>query len=106
MCPTSRTWSSAAAALLRNEGTGGGCFDGTFATNLADGSLKWLNTCLGATQTLAIIGDYLYKGSHIHDCASPTRTATRTTSRPFREPNRHVNSERLDNGFLGPWYPT
>ena len=62
------------AAYLADEGTGGGCFDGTWAVNLPDGSLKWVNHCLGATQTVAVVGTYLYKGSHAHDCQpAPTR---------------------------------
>jgi hypothetical protein len=97
---------SGGAAYWADEGTGGGCFDGTWAANLSDGSLKWVNRCLGATQTVAVVGNYLYKGSHIHDCRS-----TNTNGDPDNFPqvpadhNRHVTSERLDNGFLGPWYP-
>src|ERR1700712_5192756 len=34
------------------EGTGGGCFDGTFAVNSADGSLRWQRRWLGATQAV------------------------------------------------------
>lgn len=93
-------------AYFANEGTGLHCFDGTWAANLSSGSLTWVNHCLGATQTLAVIGNYLYKGSHVHDCQ---------TSNPNGDPNnfpqvptghnRHVTSESLSNGFLGPWYP-
>ena len=61
---------SGGVAYLADEGTGGGCFDGTWAANLNDGSLKWVNRCLGATQTVEVVGSYLYKGSHAHDCQS------------------------------------
>ncbi len=54
---------------IADEGTGGGCFDGTWAANLSDGSLAWVNHCLGATQTVEVVNNYLYKGSHMHDCA-------------------------------------
>jgi fibronectin type 3 domain-containing protein len=94
---------SGGAAYIANEGTGGGCFDGTWAVNLNDGSLKWVNNCLGATQTLAVVGPFLYKGSHIHNCQW-----TNTNNDPDNFPqvtNRHASSEYLTNGFLGPWYP-
>ena len=52
------------------EGTGGGCFDGTFAANVSDGSLKWASTCLGATQGIEILNGILYTGAHTHDCTS------------------------------------
>jgi hypothetical protein len=82
------------------EGTGGGCFDGTFAARQSDGAVVWKNTCLGATQAIEIIRDFLYKGSHAHDCSSvgsfpqvPTGSA------------RHLLVERLSDGSIGPWYP-
>ncbi|HZB51856.1 MAG TPA: LamG-like jellyroll fold domain-containing protein, partial [Mycobacteriales bacterium] len=50
------------------EGTGGGCFDGTFAANVSDGSLKWVSRCLGATQGAEVVNGVLYIGSHAHDC--------------------------------------
>jgi hypothetical protein len=93
-------------AYFADEGTGLDCFDGTWAVNLSDGSLVWVNRCLGATQTVAVVGNYLYKGSHIHDCQT-----TNTNGDPDNFPevpinrNRHLTSESLDNGFLGPWYP-
>jgi hypothetical protein len=56
-------------AYIADEGTGPGCFDGDWAANLYTGRLIWQNDCLGATQTLAIVNGWLYKGSHAHDCA-------------------------------------
>ncbi len=50
------------------EGTGGGCFDGTFAARQSDGVKVWRDNCLGATQAVVIIGSWLYVGSHAHDC--------------------------------------
>ncbi|HTW19117.1 MAG TPA: hypothetical protein VME70_02770 [Mycobacteriales bacterium] len=93
-------------AYLADEGTGIGCFDGTWAVRLRNGSLKWVNRCLGATQAIEVVGDYLYKGSHAHDCASKN-----TNGDPANFPQlphhavRHLLSESLSNGFLGPWYP-
>jgi hypothetical protein len=93
-------------AYFANEGTGGGCFDGTWAANLSDGSLVWVNHCLGATQAVQVVGNYLYKGSHAHDCISEN-----TNGDPDNYPQvpenqaRHLLSENISNGFLGPWYP-
>lgn len=97
---------SAGVAYFADEGTGLNCFDGTWSVRLSDGSLQWVNRCLGATQTVAVIGNYLYKGSHIHDCRT-----TNANGDPDNFPevplnhNRHLTSESLANGFLGPWYP-
>ncbi|HTR71132.1 MAG TPA: hypothetical protein VMH41_13015 [Mycobacteriales bacterium] len=92
---------------LANEGTGRGCFDGTWAVELSNGALRWVNRCLGATQTLAVVNDYLYKGSHAHDCRT-----TNHNGDPANFPQvpgdaaRHLLSEHLSDGYLGPWYPT
>lgn len=97
---------SGSRAYLANEGTGGGCFDGTWAVNLPGGTLSWVSRCLGGTQTVAVVGSYLYKGSHTHDCQSQNRNGD-----PDNFPDvsagqsRHLLSERVSNGFLGPWAP-
>jgi hypothetical protein len=101
---------SGGVAYLANEGTGGRCFDGTWATRLSDGSLIWVNRCLGATQAVQVIGDYLYKGSHTHSCRA-TNTNGPVSKDPANFPElsdkqaRHLLSENLSNGFLGPFYP-
>jgi hypothetical protein len=98
---------SGTSAYLANEGTGSRCFDGTWGVSLTKaGSLEWVNRCLGATQSLAVVGNYLYKASHAHDCQ-----AMNTNHDPANFPQvptggaRHLLSENLTNGFLGPWYP-
>lgn len=94
------------AAYFAAEGTGSGCFDGTFAASTSSGGLIWKNTCLGATQAVEVVGSWLYKGSHAHDCASQNPSGD-----PDAFPQvpsggaRKLLAERLDNGFLGPWYP-
>jgi hypothetical protein len=97
---------SGAVAYLANEGTGGGCFDGTWAVNLPSGSLKWVDRCLGASQVVAVVGRYLYKGSHAHDCQAQNRNGD-PDNFPQLPPNqpRHLLSENLATGYLGPWYP-
>jgi large repetitive protein len=89
------------------EGTGGGCFDGTFSAQVSDGSLRWKNTCLGATQSIAVVGDVVYKGSHAHDCASQNSYGDPDafTQVPDGGNSRHLLGQRTDNGFLAPWYP-
>ena len=53
-----------------NEGTGGGVFDGRIAVDWSTLDQRWRDTCLGATQALALYNGVLYAGSHTHDCSS------------------------------------
>ena len=94
--------SDGSAVYFADEGTGGHVFDGTFAVN-PDNSLKWKNLCLGATQAIEVVGDYLYKGSHAHDCA--TMNTNGDPDNYGQAVARHLLSERLEDGLLGPWYP-
>jgi hypothetical protein len=82
-------------------GNGGGCFDGTFAATVSDGSLRWRNDCLGATESVEVVNGWLYKGSHAHDCSR---------SGDFPETvglggGRNLLVEYTSNGRIGPWYP-
>jgi hypothetical protein len=87
-------------AYFAAEGNGGGCFDGTFAAKVADGALVWKNTCLGATQAVAVVGGFLYKGSHAHNCAANGDFPEQPTNIRW-----HLLVEYLNNGRIGPWYP-
>ena len=61
---------SGSTAYFADEGNGGGCFDGDSRLSLGStDSLLWQNDCLGATQALAVVNGFLFKGSHAHDCA-------------------------------------
>ncbi|MDT0344574.1 CBM96 family carbohydrate-binding protein [Streptomyces litchfieldiae] len=51
-----------------NEGTGG--FDGRIALNWGTFDERWRDTCLGATQAVAVHQEVLYSGHHAHDCSS------------------------------------
>src|SRR6266536_2816201 len=82
------------------EGTGGGCFDGTFAASQSDGALVWRNDCLGATQAVEIIGKWLDKGSHANN-----RSAAGAFGEQPQSARRHLLVEKLSDGTLGPWYP-
>ena len=88
-------------------GKGGGCFDGTFAAWVSDGTLKWRNDCLGATEAIERVGNWLYKGSHAHDCsragAFPQLTGTFTAN--YNGNGQNLLVENLNDGSLGPWYP-
>jgi fibronectin type 3 domain-containing protein len=53
-----------------NEGTGGGVFDGRTALSWDTLDQRWRDTCLGATQALAVYQGTLYSASHAHDCSS------------------------------------
>jgi hypothetical protein len=98
-------------AYAAAEGTGGGCFDGDFATGLvpqptttSPDSLVWQNDCLGATQSLVIINSVLYKGSHAHDCAyepggfPQVNTASGWVS-------HHLLDQSLADGTIQHWNP-
>lgn len=84
-------------AYFANSGLGPGCFDGTWATDISAGTLKWKNNCLGATEAIALVGGWLYKGSHAHDCS-------RDGGFP-EAPNRYLLVQRPDDGKLAGWYP-
>jgi hypothetical protein len=95
---------SGSTAYIGAEGTGGGCFDGDFAVSLSSSgdTLAWQNTCLGATQALAVINGWLFKGSHAHDCAySPGGFPTV----PSNGPGHHLLDQSLTDGTLGHWTP-
>ncbi|MGZ0146838.1 LamG-like jellyroll fold domain-containing protein [Kribbella sp. WER1] len=83
-----------------NGGDGGGCFDGTWAVDIATNTLKWKNQCLGATEAVKVVNGWLYKGSHAHDCANQGAGGF-----PQGFDYRFLLAEKLSDGSLGPWYP-
>jgi hypothetical protein len=85
--------------FVSNGGDGGGCYDGVLAADATTGALLWQNKCLGATEAIKAIGNWLYKGSHAHDCtASPNGFANGSGT-------HYLLVESAINGNLGPWYP-
>ncbi|MEW2071867.1 LamG-like jellyroll fold domain-containing protein [Streptomyces sp. NPDC007346] len=80
-----------------NEGTGGGVFDGRIALNLSDFQQRWRDTCLGATQSVAVHSGVLYSGSHAHDCASMGAFPD--------QPRKHLLAQSVDDPQLLPWFP-
>ncbi|TCO52059.1 beta-propeller uncharacterized protein DUF5122 [Kribbella antiqua] len=79
-----------------NAGDGRGCFDGTWAADVATGNLVWKNTCLGATEAITYVNGWLFKGSHAHSCpgAFPDGTG-----------GHFLLLQNPANGSLGPWFP-
>ncbi|MFJ9622528.1 LamG-like jellyroll fold domain-containing protein [Streptomyces sp. NPDC101181] len=80
-----------------NEGTGGGVFDGRIALDLSDFQQRWRDTCLGATQAVAVYSGVLYSGSHAHDCASMGAFPD--------QPRKHLLAQSVDDPKLLPWFP-
>ncbi|NUS00254.1 MAG: fibronectin type III domain-containing protein, partial [Kribbellaceae bacterium] len=56
--------------FVANAGSGIGCYDGVLAADAKTGKLIWQSHCLGATEAIKAIGNWLYKGSHAHDCSA------------------------------------
>ncbi|WBQ03718.1 fibronectin type III domain-containing protein [Kribbella sp. CA-293567] len=84
--------------FVANAGDGLGCYDGVLAADSTTGKLLWQNKCLGATEAIQAIGNWLYKGSHAHDCSKDGG---------FKDGSgtHHLLVESAINGRLGPWHP-
>jgi len=98
---------SGTVAYISSEGTGAGCFDGDFAARVSDGGLVWQNDCLGATQAIAVLNGWLYKGSHAHDCAyAPGGFPQVASPAPAHGwITHHLLDQSLTDGSLGHWTP-
>lgn len=82
-----------------NEGTGTGVFDGRIALDLDDFEQRWRDTCLGATQDLAVYQGVLYSSSHAHNCASMGQF-------PELHERQHLLAESVDDPTpLLSWFP-
>ncbi|MGW2310646.1 hypothetical protein [Actinomadura luteofluorescens] len=49
---------------------GTGTFDGRLAVDPDGGALRWIDNCLGGTETVSLLEGVLYSGSHAHDCST------------------------------------
>jgi hypothetical protein len=87
---------SGSRVYFANAGDGWGCFDGTWAADVATGKLVWKSTCLGATEALAMVNGWLFKGSHAHSCPGTFSDGSGTHFLLLQNPA---------NGTLGPWFP-
>jgi hypothetical protein len=84
--------------FVGNAGSGGGCYDGVLAADATTGKLLWQSNCLGATEAVKAIGNWVYKGSHAHDCSQDGAFPDKTGI-------HHLLVYSALNGKLGPWYP-
>jgi hypothetical protein len=84
--------------FISNAGSGAGCYDGVIAADAKTGKLLWQNNCLGSTEAIKAIGNWLYKGSHAHDCSKDGG---------FEDGNgtHYLLVESAVNGKIGPWFP-
>lgn len=74
------------------------CYDGVLAADSASGKLLWQSKCLGATEAIVAIGNWLYKGSHAHDCSADGEFPDKTGM-------HHLLVYSTITGKLGPWFP-
>jgi Concanavalin A-like lectin/glucanases superfamily len=101
---------SGSTAYLAAEGTGSGCYDGDFAVSIGSGggdadTLLWQNDCLGATQALEVVGGWLYKGSHAHDCDFAPGGFPQVNLANGTSVAHHLLDQQLGTGQLGHWTP-
>lgn len=85
--------------FVSNGGDGSGCYDGVLAAQISTGKLLWQNKCLGATEAIKAIGNWVYKGSHAHDCTSTPNGFANGSG------THYLLVESAIDGTLGPWYP-
>ncbi|TCC27161.1 fibronectin type III domain-containing protein [Kribbella speibonae] len=82
-----------------NAGTNSvGCYDGVLAADATTGKLLWQSKCRGATEAIKAIGNWLYKGSHAHDCSADGAFPDKTGM-------HHFLVYSAITGKLGPWFP-
>ncbi|WP_242909194.1 hypothetical protein [Actinomadura terrae] len=111
--PTRRSWvtdlvkdDEAIYASANGENT----FDGRLALNPDDGTTRWIDNCLGATQAITILDGLLYSGSHAHDCRSqpdgfPEIVPDQPYQRLLAEPT-HPDPARYDTPPILHWFPS
>ncbi len=97
---------SGSTAYFADEGNGGGCFDGDWALTLGStDQLLWQNDCLGATQALAVVNGFLFKGSHAHDCAWVPGGFPEVRLANGNRLGWHLLDQSLADGTIGHWTP-
>ncbi|WP_460663442.1 WD40 repeat domain-containing protein [Kribbella swartbergensis] len=84
--------------FVANAGSGSGCYDGVLAADVKTGKLLWQSRCLGATEAVKAIGNWVYKGSHAHDCSQDGGF-------PEKSGMHHLLVYSAITGKLGPWFP-
>ncbi len=79
------------------EGSGGGAFDGRVALSLDTFEEVWRDTCLGATQGLAVHQEVLFSAHHAHDCSSMGEFPD--------QPRYHLFGQSVFDPDLLGWFP-
>jgi hypothetical protein len=78
-------------------------FDGRLSANPYTGQVNWVDNCLGATWALAVVDDFLYSGSHAHNCSgTPGGFPEQSPHRWFRVLAQTTHAPTQ----LQYWYPT
>jgi hypothetical protein len=81
-----------------------GCWEGVYAANISDGALLWNTKCLGGSTSLAVTQDWIYRGSHTHDCGKNVGGFTGPND-PDEFVWYRLQVHRLSDGRLGHWTP-
>ncbi len=95
---------SGSVAYVTADGLVAGCWEGYYAANVSDGSLIYNERCLGASVGLAVIGDWMYRGSHNHDCSKNPGGYVGPNNQDDFVWHR-LEAHRLSDGRLGHWTP-
>ncbi|MGH3383397.1 MAG: LamG-like jellyroll fold domain-containing protein [Nocardioidaceae bacterium] len=91
---------------------GEGSFDGRIAYDPYTGQARWVDSCLGATWAVEVVGDVLYSGSHAHDCSSTPGGFPETVSGVLDGDDRHYHRLLAQSARDGTttrilhWFPT
>ena len=86
-------------------------FDGRVALNALDGSVRWKNTCRGATWAIEKVGTLIYTGSHAHNCTYVPGGFEETSNNLTDPADAHwhrFQAEAAGDGApaLRHWFPT
>jgi hypothetical protein len=95
---------SGSTAYVTAEAPRPGCWEGVYAANVSDGELLWNMKCLGGSTSLAIAQGWLYRGSHMHDCAKNVNGFTGPND-PDAFIWYRLQVHSLGDGRLGHWTP-
>lgn len=87
---------------------GTGTFDGRLAVDPNGGTLRWIDNCLGGTETITILAGVLYSGSHAHNCSTQPdgfpQLGNNAHQRLLAEPAK-PDPARYDTPPILHWFP-
>ena len=91
---------------------GEGAFDGRVAFDPTTGQPRWIDSCLGATWAVEVVGQVLYSGSHAHNCTPTTGGFPETNASIVDADDRHYHRLLAQTAREGTttrilhWFPT